>query len=62
MFRLVIAIDAAAVRSREECAQLRFAPGRVVLGISKNPAGNRVGLVEMENGMPPGPGANELAP
>jgi predicted enzyme related to lactoylglutathione lyase len=27
-------------------------PGRVVLGVFKDPAGNRVGLVEMENGKP----------
>jgi hypothetical protein len=25
-------------------------PGRVVLGLFKDPAGNSVGLVEMENG------------
>ena len=39
-------------------------PGRVILGIFKDPAGNSVGLVEMENGaakVPPMPAASAAA-
>ncbi|NKB35521.1 MAG: hypothetical protein GKR91_20665 [Pseudomonadales bacterium] len=41
-----------------EIDQPRFeVPGVVILGLFRDPAGNRVGLVEMENGMAKVPGS-----
>ena len=54
-----IGIDDVAAKLGEICSKggsvdaPRFeVPGVVVLGLFKDPAGNRVGLVEMENGKP----------
>jgi predicted enzyme related to lactoylglutathione lyase len=55
-------ITATLARVKERGGTIRFlrleVPGRVVLAVFKDPAGNSVGLVELENGkakVPPAP-------